>query len=195
MSLLDRTDYIMTTENAYATYASRLASFETAIQVPAKKRTSNAKGAKSIRWPHKNPSPEELAVAGFYYKPSAEAPDNTVCYMCERQLDGWEEDDEPIVEHLKHSDKCGWAILMDVMKATHDVTNMEDPTQSRISDARIATFESGWPHEAKRGWVCKIERMVQAGWHFAPTPESEDFVSCAYCKLSLDGWEPKDNPL
>ena len=195
MSLLDRTDYIMAAENVYATYAARLASFATAITIPAKKRTSSAKGAKSITWPHKSPSPEELAVAGFYYKPSAEAPDNAVCYMCERQLDGWEEDDEPIVEHLKHSDNCGWAVLMDVMKATHDTTNMEDPTQSRISNARHATFEAGWPHEAKRGWVCKTERMVQAGWHFAPTPESEDFVSCAYCKLSLDGWEPKDNPL
>lgn len=185
----------MAAGNVFATCSTRLASFTASIPVATKKRTSSAKGTKSITWPHKSPSPEELALAGFYYKPSAEAPDNTICYMCERQLDGWEEDDDPVVEHLKHSNTCGWAILMAVMKETHDATNIEDPTQSRIADARTATFESGWPHEAKRGWLCKTEKMVQAGWHFAPTPESDDFVSCAYCKLSLDGWEPKDNPL
>ena len=36
--------------------------------------------------------------------------------------------------------------------------------------------------------------MVEAGWHYCPTSESDDFVRCAYCDLSLDGWEPKDNP-
>jgi hypothetical protein len=195
MSLLDRSDYNMAAEQGYATYAARLASFEISVAVPTKKRISNAKGTKSITWPHKSPSPAELALAGFYYKPTVDAPDNTICHMCERQLDGWEEEDDPVAEHLKHSDKCGWAILMDLTKATHDTINMEDPTQPRIRDARTTTFEAGWPHESKRGWVCKTEKMVQAGWHFAPTQESEDFVSCTYCKLSLDGWEPKDDPL
>ena len=74
-----------------------------------------------------------------------------------------------------------------------DPANMEDPTHSRLSEARKATFMARWPHEDKRGWLCKTSAMVNAGWHFAPTPESDDFVSCAYCKLSLDGWEPKDN--
>ena len=36
--------------------------------------------------------------------------------------------------------------------------------------------------------------MVDAGWHYCPTIESDDFVRCAYCSLSLDGWEPKDDP-
>ena len=58
----------------------------------------------------------------------------------------------------------------------------------------MATFMDLWPHDSKRGWVCKTAAMVSAGWHFAPTLESDDFVSCTYCKLSLDGWEPKDKP-
>jgi hypothetical protein len=37
--------------------------------------------------------------------------------------------------------------------------------------------------------------MVEAGWYFCPTQESDDFVTCAYCNLCLDGWEPKDDPL
>lgn len=37
--------------------------------------------------------------------------------------------------------------------------------------------------------------MASAGWHYAPTKESNDFAKCAYCELSLDGWEDTDNPL
>ena len=52
----------------------------------------------------------------------------------------------------------------------------------------------GWCHEGKRGWRCKIAKMVDAGWCFDPSPETEDGVTCFYCNLSLDGWEPKDDP-
>ena len=38
-------------------------------------------------------------------------------------------------------------------------------------------------------------QMAEAGWYYCPTPESDDFVKCPYCSLSLDGWEPKDKPL
>ncbi|KIW24101.1 uncharacterized protein PV07_09835 [Cladophialophora immunda] len=167
----------------YATYESRLATFE-----PPSKRSK-------LGWPHKTPTPEELARAGFYYKPSSASNDNTICYLCERQLDGWEPDDDPAGEHLKHSGDCGWAILMSTgQDAQRDISTMEDPTGQLFADARRATFAVGWPHESKRGWRCKVEKMVEAGWHFAPIPESEDYVSCAFCKLSLDGWEPKDDP-
>ncbi|OAL36421.1 hypothetical protein AYO20_04317 [Fonsecaea nubica] len=167
----------------YATYESRLATFE-----PPSKRSK-------LGWPHKTPTPEELARAGFYYKPSSASNDNTICYLCERQLDGWEPDDDPIGEHLKHSSDCGWAILMSTAQdAKQNISTLEDPTEQLYADARRATFAVGWPHEPKRGWKCKVEKMVEAGWHFAPLPESEDYVSCVYCKLSLDGWEPKDDP-
>lgn len=99
------------------------------------------------------------------------------------------------MEHLKLSNHCGWAIIKDVARVVEDISTMEDPTEERLFQARKATFASRWPHEHKRGWVCKTEKMAAAGWHFAPTDECEDFVSCAYCNLSLDGWEPKDSPL
>ena len=83
---------------------------------------------------------------------------------------------------------------MSLTQEEHRVSTMEDPTDLRIGDARRATFNSRWPHDSKRGWVCKTEKMVDAGWYYAPTPESDDYVTCVYCKLSLDGWEPKDNP-
>lgn len=36
--------------------------------------------------------------------------------------------------------------------------------------------------------------MVEGGWCYDPTPEYEDGTTCFYCNLSLDGWEPKDDP-
>lgn len=37
-------------------------------------------------------------------------------------------------------------------------------------------------------------QMVEGGWYYCPTPESDDLVRCCYCSLSLDGWESKDDP-
>ncbi|PGG95938.1 hypothetical protein AJ80_09889 [Polytolypa hystricis UAMH7299] len=177
------------------TVSARLATFEVNQGAGSKGRTSGAKAAtKAIAWPHERPSPEELAEAGFYYRPIPLSPDNAACYLCERALDGWEEDDDPVTEHLRHSSACGWAIMMDIKRRSSNPAEIEDPTSDKIVEARRATFASIWPHDGKRGWVCRTEKMVEAGWYFCPNEESEDFVSCAYCNLSLDGWEPKDDP-
>lgn len=37
--------------------------------------------------------------------------------------------------------------------------------------------------------------MAGAGWHYAPVKDSKDNASCAYCELTLDGWEMNDDPL
>ncbi|KAJ5819529.1 hypothetical protein N7474_005120 [Penicillium riverlandense] len=175
------------------TFAARLASFDIVLK-PEKRRSSVTKGSKHIAWPHKSPSPADLAHAGFYYKPYETNPDNTTCFHCHRALDGWEEEDNPIDEHLKHAPDCAWAIMMDIQQRSSNPAEIEDPTGERVTQARLATFGSAWPHDGKRGWVCQSDKMVQGGWFFAPTEESNDLASCVYCKLSLDGWEPKDDP-
>ncbi|OJJ50030.1 hypothetical protein ASPZODRAFT_2117030 [Penicilliopsis zonata CBS 506.65] len=175
------------------TFAARLASFDLVLQ-PEKRRSSSAKTVKPITWPHSNPSPAELAHAGFYYNPYETNPDNTTCFLCNRALDGWEEDDNPITEHLKHARDCGWAVMMDIQQRSSNPAEIEDPTSEKIADARRSTFGEAWPHDGKKGWVCQSEKMVEGGWYFCPTEESNDLASCAYCKLSLDGWEPKDDP-
>ncbi|KAJ5167161.1 uncharacterized protein N7482_005942 [Penicillium canariense] len=175
------------------TFAARLASFD-AVLKPEKRRSSTTKGSKVIGWPHHSPSPAELAHAGFYYKPYETNPDNTTCFQCNRALDGWEEEDNPITEHLKHSPDCAWAIIMDIQQRSSNPATIEDPTSERITRARLGTFGALWPHDGKRGWVCQSEKMVEGGWYFCPNEESNDLASCAYCKLSLDGWEPKDDP-
>lgn len=43
-------------------------------------------------------------------------------------------------------------------------------------------------------WLTYLQ-LVEAGWCFDPSQEAEDGTTCFYCNLSLDGWEPKDNPM
>ncbi|KAI9882107.1 MAG: hypothetical protein M1823_006147 [Watsoniomyces obsoletus] len=179
---------------AVFTLADRLKSFAGARL--ALVRGSMMKSPKILKWPHQKPSAEQLADAGFYYTPIRGFPDNVTCFMCKKSLDGWEPHDDPALEHLTHSRDCPWAMLACASKADdlpHDL--YEDPVGEAMAEARRATFADRWPHEGKKGWTCKTEKMVDGGWHYSPTPESDDFVTCAYCHLALDGWEPKDKPL
>ncbi|KAH8699112.1 hypothetical protein BGW36DRAFT_358620 [Talaromyces proteolyticus] len=175
------------------TFAARLATFD-AILPSVNSRTSSSRAIQPIAWPYGSPTPEQLAHAGFFFNPYDTNPDNTTCFLCTRALDGWEEGDNPISEHLKHSPDCGWAIVMDIQQRSSNPTEIQDPTSDAITDARRATFSIGWPHEGKRGWLCQSTKMAEAGWYFCPNDESPDLASCPYCKLSLDGWEETDDP-
>lgn len=164
----------------------------------SKRRASSVKKrtAQTVSWPHESPHPEELARAGFFYKPTGDSNDNCMCFVCQRQLDGWEQGDNPIAEHLKHAPRCGWAIhasITETFKNGGQVT--DDPMCEQLAQARQDTFGEHWPYEQKKGWKCKIKRMVAAGWCYDPSPEYDDGVSCSYCSLSLDGWERNDDPL
>lgn len=138
----------------------------------------------------------QLARAGFFYRPALDDTDNVQCFHCTVKLDGWEPTDNPAVEHLAHSAACAWALSVSVSRRDGEEAESRDPLSDQLIDARRATFEAGtgWPHEDKRGWKCKTDNMVNAGWVCDPSPEADDGVTCFYCNLSLDGWEPKDDP-
>ncbi|EOD53158.1 putative chromosome segregation protein [Neofusicoccum parvum UCRNP2] len=175
-------------------FVGRLATFESPKQLTKRRASSTKKKtATTVAWPHETPSPEDLARAGFYYSPSANHPDNVVCFMCDRKLDGWEPEDVPALEHLSHAPDCAWAI--NVCLSLRDPDENEDPMSEKMVAARTATFAGSWPHEKKKSWKCKTKKMVEAGWCYDPSPDYDDGASCFYCMLSLDGWEPKDNPM
>lgn len=50
------------------------------------------------------------------------------------------------------------------------------------------------PHHLQSDFAKSIQ-LVEAGWKYTPTADSDDMATCTYCSLALDGWEPKDNPL
>ncbi|KAG5361950.1 Protein bir1 [Yarrowia sp. C11] len=163
-------------------YTERLASFEDA-RLPRRK--------KKVQWPHEHPDPEQLAKAGFYFNPRIDSPDNVTCFLCECSLDGWELDDCPLREHLEHSRGCSWATILS--KDWQKEKN-HDPHCKENIGMRLTTFDSKWPLEKKRGWPTSL-KLAEAGFYFAPTVAEEDLVVCAYCDISLDGWERTDDPL
>lgn len=104
-----------------------------------------------------------MARAGFIFQPLPSNPDNVSCFLCSKALDGWEEDDSPLEEHLKHSPECGWAITAAVEVELGEYAR-EDPRDALMLDARTATFADRWPHEGKKGWGCKT-KQVSRGDH------------------------------
>lgn len=100
----------------------------------------------------------KLAAAGFFYYPTQTNPDNVACFLCHKSLDGWEEDDDPLAEHLKHSSNCGWAIVASIEQQDADLKE-EDPSNPRMIEARKATFSDKWPHDDKKGWKCKVKQV------------------------------------
>ncbi|KAI1177894.1 hypothetical protein F4777DRAFT_586925 [Nemania sp. FL0916] len=178
----------------YYTFDGRLASFQTTQKPTRRGSTTKGKAAKAPTWPHEVLDPEILARAGFYFAPTPQYPDNTACFLCGKNVEGWEDDDNPFEEHLRHSPHCGWAIVTGIETGLGDYA-LDDPAGSQMIEARKATFGGRWPHEGKRGWKCKTKQLVDAGWKYTPTMDSDDMATCTYCQLALDGWEPKDNPM
>ncbi|KAM3561107.1 hypothetical protein ARSEF4850_003380 [Beauveria asiatica] len=174
----------------YFTYDGRLASFR---KTTRRRGSTAGRGAKPLNWPHKQMTPASLANAGFYFNPSSNNPDNCTCFLCQKGLDGWEAGDDPLVEHLTHASHCGWAVVK-AIEADIEEYCKQDPTLPHMAEAREATFGTRWPHEGKKGWQCQTKQLVDSGWVYTPTDESDDMATCMYCQLALDGWEPEDKP-
>ncbi|KAF8202433.1 hypothetical protein BJ912DRAFT_442968 [Pholiota molesta] len=84
--------------------AARLNSFKKSKRV---KNLDKPSSTSTLKWPHPSDfkaNPDTLAEAGFYYDPAYGDADNVTCYVCEKQLGGWEVDDDPFLLHWK---KCG----------------------------------------------------------------------------------------
>ena len=163
----------MSNSESMDTFAARLASFDVAHPA-TKRRTSNAKGAKTLKWPHQNPSAsavssmptartradEQLAYAGFFYQPTSTSPDKATCFTCGSGVDGWDSDDDPVTEHLALCPYCSWAITLNVERQIEAGSGeLEDPTSEKMLQAREGTFGKKWPHDSKRGWVCKSQKV------------------------------------
>ncbi|KAH0952163.1 hypothetical protein HN011_012083 [Eciton burchellii] len=64
-------------------------------------------------WPFKSSDKcnvEHMAAAGFYVVGDDE-PDLVECFICGKQLNGWESHDDPWSEHIKHQSDCPYVKL------------------------------------------------------------------------------------
>ncbi|KAJ1969416.1 hypothetical protein IWQ62_000638 [Dispira parvispora] len=165
-------------------------------------------------WPHPNSTflatPETLAKAGFYFNPQPLSRDAVQCFLCNKSLDGWERSDDPFEEHISHAPDCAWAMVIcdsyRVCPETKtDILRLDLPNEylrgktnrassAKMETARMKTYGAWWPHEGKRGWTVTVKKMAKAGYYYSPSVDSPDAASCAYCGLSMDSWEPRDDP-
>ncbi|KAL7730897.1 hypothetical protein ACLKA6_014143 [Drosophila palustris] len=53
----------------------------------------------------------KMAEAGFYWTGTKRENDTATCFVCGKTLDGWESDDDPWKEHLKHAPQCEFVKL------------------------------------------------------------------------------------
>lgn len=160
---------------------------------------SRSRAKKNIfSWPHVKPPADKMAAAGFYYDPTSEVKDRTTCFMCLKTLDGWEPSDDPLEEHLSHVPDCSWARARSKAWKKESRAELETSSNNPHSvdslNARLDTF-THWPHNRKKGWNATSFNMAKAGFYYNPDNPGEDTASCSYCDLSLDGWEPKDDPV
>jgi len=76
------------------------------------------------KWPFKHPNKctkENLAAAGFHFIGKKKEPDLVQCVVCFKELDGWEEDDDPWEEHSRRT-SCPFIAL----NKTEDKMTIED---------------------------------------------------------------------
>jgi len=61
-------------------------------------------------WPFDNDisscTSKKMAIAGFFHTPSETQLDLVKCFVCLKELDGWEPEDDPWSEHKSHAPKC-----------------------------------------------------------------------------------------
>ncbi|XP_038635383.1 baculoviral IAP repeat-containing protein 5b [Scyliorhinus canicula] len=64
-------------------------------------------------------TPENMAKAGFLHCPTENEPDVATCFFCLKELESWEPEDEPWLEHQRHSPACAFlALKADVLDLT-----------------------------------------------------------------------------
>ncbi|XP_036613338.1 baculoviral IAP repeat-containing protein 5-like [Trichosurus vulpecula] len=64
-------------------------------------------------------TPNRMAEAVFIHCPSENEPDLAQCFFCFKELEGWESEDDPMLEHKKHSPSCAF---ISIKKKIEDLT-------------------------------------------------------------------------
>ncbi|WBW75362.1 survivin, Bir1 [Schizosaccharomyces osmophilus] len=148
---------------------------------------------KKISWSLSSPNPEQLSAVGFYYNPIQKPQqriDNVTCFMCSKSFYDWEENDDPLKEHITHSPSCPWAYVLSARNNPH-----QDPKAPSLTKCRELTFvDKVWPYISRSDFHCQPNTMATAGFVFTPSTDSKDAAHCLYCNIDLHDWESDDDP-
>ncbi|OWF44702.1 Baculoviral IAP repeat-containing protein 3 [Mizuhopecten yessoensis] len=133
---------------------------------------------------------DSLVEAGLFYTGDQ---DIVRCFHCDIGLAEWNREDDPWLEHARHSHEChfllrikGHAYVNDVQREWSKVYSPKRPDLSHV-DSRLDTFHN-WP----RDFVVQTpEQLAIAGFYYAGMT---DTARCHYCDGGLREWEPGDIP-
>ncbi|KAJ7173692.1 hypothetical protein C8R46DRAFT_120235 [Mycena filopes] len=165
------------------------------------------KRGKSLKWPHPKTwkaTPATLAEAGFYFDPSTDDPDNVTCFMCDKQVTEWAEEDDPFDIHWqKCASVCAWANLRCGLRRDADShgrfvfpDKSRLPTAKAMEKARLETFTAhGWKHDKNKKHMATSKKMAHAGFVFTPAEAGDDTGACLYCHVALGNWDEDDDPM
>uniref|UniRef100_A0A8C8R5K2 Uncharacterized protein n=1 Tax=Pelusios castaneus TaxID=367368 RepID=A0A8C8R5K2_9SAUR len=108
-------------------------------------------------------TPENMARAGFIHCPSANEPDVAKCFFCLIELEGWEPNDDPQIEHSKRPSNCGFLSLT---KNFDDLT-MEEYYMLEMDRLRTFLVSAGMNNKsqlqretAELKLICKFDSVV-----------------------------------
>ncbi|CAC5426749.1 unnamed protein product [Mytilus coruscus] len=134
--------------------------------------------------------PKLLAEAGYFYTGEA---DIVRCFCCGIGLAEWNHQDEPWVQHAKHSFKCSFLIREKGVDYVNDqqtrwkkIYNPKHPALED-KDSRLKTFAGVWRTDIEQ----TPEILVDAGFFYTG---EEDVVRCHYCDGGLRHWDPGEIP-
>ncbi|KAH3727174.1 hypothetical protein DPMN_053102 [Dreissena polymorpha] len=155
-------------------------------------------------WPNTEPSAEDYAKAGFFYTGTG---DLVRCFQCGIGLNDFSAGDDPLKEHIKHSDGCLYLNgmfgsklklrlqLKDIeqtKEAFHLRNTYTDPgcaianSQFMTVESRMLTFKNT---------TCPFsqtpEALAAAGFYFIGPG---DMVLCFSCQGGLSDWKENDDP-
>ncbi|KAF6197352.1 hypothetical protein GE061_020287 [Apolygus lucorum] len=159
-------------------------------------------------WPHTDPSPTDLARAGFYYTGRT---DICRCPFCRTEIGRWSEGDEPIADHERWSPQCRFLRndrgyneeeRVDVRgsggNGDSDITNSVESLRGYVCSRRPLFMDyatEGARLESYLDWPISIRvrpnRLSDAGFYYLG---KGDQTKCFHCGIGLNAWRDTDDP-
>ncbi|XP_069136695.1 uncharacterized protein [Argopecten irradians] len=153
----------------------------------------NARRESYTHWPHRNAHDiDRLVNAGFFY---TGAEDIVRCFYCDIGLAEWDRDDDPWVEHARHSPECpylrnqkGQDYINNIQTQWARIYTPKHPQHSQVEERRRTFRHENWPRD---NVLQTPDQLAAAGFFYTG---DGDTVRCHYCDGGLREWEPEDDP-
>ncbi|KAK7082122.1 Baculoviral IAP repeat-containing protein 5 [Halocaridina rubra] len=106
-------------------------------------------------------SKEKMAAAGFFFVGNKKEPDLVRCYVCLKELDGWEEEDDPWEEHKSHASHCQYVQLnkKPCELTFEDVHNLDTYRNINYAEKIVQRITEEFRQQAKKTRAI-IEKLV-----------------------------------